>query len=61
MGIPALRSWSRKMGLPGLQGLGLSSADYSKVAEAASKASSMSGNPFALSQHELLEILHSAK
>jgi alcohol dehydrogenase class IV len=60
-GITALRSWSRKMGLLGLEGLGLSSADYPKVAEAASKASSMSGNPFVLSQHELLEILHSAK
>lgn len=61
MGITALRSWSRRMGLPGLEGLGLSLADYSKVAEAASKASSMSGNPFVLSQHELMEILLSAK
>ncbi len=61
VGIAALRSWSRKMGLPGLEGLGLSLADSSKVAEAASKASSMTGNPFVLSQRELLEILHSAK
>jgi alcohol dehydrogenase class IV len=61
MGITALRSWSQRMGLPGLEGLGLSLADYSKVAEAASKASSMSGNPFVLSQHELMEILLSAK
>ncbi len=60
-GIALLRSWSRKMGLPGLAGLGLSIADYPEVAEAASKASSMGGNPFILSQHELLEILHSAK
>ena len=61
MGIAALRSWSREMGLPGLEGLGLSAADYSKVAQAASKASSMGGNPFVLSEHELLEILQSAK
>ncbi|KIN73536.1 iron-containing alcohol dehydrogenase [Sulfitobacter guttiformis] len=60
-GITALRSWSQKMGLRGLEGLGLSVADYPKVAEAASKTSSMSGNPFVLLQHELLEILHSAK
>lgn len=61
MGIAALRSWSREMGLPGLEGLGLSAADYSKVAQAASRASSMGGNPFVLSEHELLEILQSAK
>jgi alcohol dehydrogenase class IV len=60
-GIAALRRWSGDMGLPGLEALGLSSADYSKVAKAASKASSMRGNPFILSQQELLEILHSAK
>lgn len=60
-GITALRSWSQKMGLLGLEGLGLVSADYSEVAEAASSSSSMNGNPFVLSQQELLEILHSAK
>ncbi|MGJ8595979.1 iron-containing alcohol dehydrogenase [Sulfitobacter sp.] len=60
-GITALRSWSQKMGLPGLEWLGLSAADHPKVAAAAAKASSMRGNPFSLSQHELLEILNSAK
>jgi alcohol dehydrogenase class IV len=60
-GITALRSWSKDMGLAGLEGLGLSLANHSKVAAAAAKASSMSGNPFSLSHDELLEILHSAK
>lgn len=61
VGIAELRRWSRAMGFSGLEGLGLSVADYPRIAKAASKASSMRGNPFVLSQNELLEILYAAR
>jgi len=60
-GISELRRWSKKMGLRGLEDMGLSLPDYSEVAAAAANASSMRGNPFTLSQQELLQILCSAK
>ena len=43
-----------------MTGLGLSIADYQSVATAAAKTSSMRGNPFVLSQSELLSILDAA-
>lgn len=60
-GISELSRWSKKMGLRRLKDMGLSREDYPEVAAAASKASSMKGNPFPLSQQELLQILHSAE
>ncbi|WP_085311593.1 iron-containing alcohol dehydrogenase [Planktotalea arctica] len=59
-GLFALKLWSKEMGLRGLKELGLSSAEYTQVAKAASKSSSMKGNPFDLSHEELLRVLHSA-
>lgn len=61
MGISGLRRWSTKMGLRGLEDMGLSVSDFSEVVTAASKASSMKGNPFSLSVRELLQILQAAK
>jgi alcohol dehydrogenase class IV len=61
MGISGLRRWSTKMGLRGLKDMGLSVSDFSEVVTAASKASSMKGNPFSLSVRELLQILQAAK
>jgi alcohol dehydrogenase class IV len=61
MGISGLRRWSTKMGLRGLEDMGLSVSDFSEVVTAASKASSMKGNPFSLSVAELLQILQAAK
>jgi alcohol dehydrogenase class IV len=61
MGVSGLRRWSTKMGLRGLEDMGLSVSDFSEVVTAASKASSMKGNPFSLSVRELLQILQAAK
>lgn len=61
MGVSGLRRWSTKMGLRGLEDMGLSVSDFSEVVTAASKASSMKGNPFSLSVMELLQILQAAK
>tara|TARA_R110002072_G_scaffold64043_1_gene158768 strand:- start:4472 stop:5614 length:1143 start_codon:yes stop_codon:yes gene_type:complete len=61
VGISRLQRWSREMGLRGLKDIGLALADYPEVAAAAANASSMKGNPFPLSQLELLQILHSAE
>jgi alcohol dehydrogenase class IV len=60
-GVSALSRWSKEIGLRGLSELGVSSADYLQVATAASNSSSMKGNPFDLSNEELLQILHCAK
>jgi alcohol dehydrogenase class IV len=49
------------MGLRGLDDMGVSSIDYAEVAAASANASSMKGNPFQLSQEDLLQILHAAK
>lgn len=48
------------LGLPGLRKHGLSSVDFSIVVERARKASSMQGNPVALSDEELTAILSQA-
>ncbi|KQI70762.1 alcohol dehydrogenase [Loktanella sp. 5RATIMAR09] len=56
-GISALASWSKGQGLRGLGEMGLSLEDHAQVADAASNASSMKGNPFALTKEELVAIL----
>jgi alcohol dehydrogenase class IV len=48
------------LGLPGLRKYGLSSVDFPVVVEKAAKASSMQGNPVALSEEELTGILEKA-
>ncbi len=59
-GIAALAQWSTQHGLRGLAELGLKEEDHPAVAEASSRASSMKGNPFALSQADLIDILRAA-
>jgi alcohol dehydrogenase class IV len=59
-GLSQLKAWSREMGLRGLGDMGLRSDDLQAAATASAGASSMKGNPFALSQHELVEILTDA-
>ena len=61
MGLDALQEWSKALGLRGLDEMGLALEDHPEVALAAAKTSSMQGTPFTLSQHELLEILQSAR
>lgn len=56
-GIAALKAWARQQGLPSLEALGVSTADYPEIARAAATASSMKGNPFTLSQMELVGTL----
>jgi alcohol dehydrogenase class IV len=59
-GLSQLKAWSRDMGLRGLGDMGLRADDLQGVASASAGASSMKGNPFALSQQELVEILTDA-
>ncbi|WP_342070613.1 iron-containing alcohol dehydrogenase [Yoonia algicola] len=59
-GISALARWSKGQGLRGLAEMGLRVEDHSQVADAAANASSMKGNPFALTQEELVAILREA-
>ena len=59
-GLATLQLWTKNMGLPGLREIGLALSDGPQIATAAANASSMKGNPFVLSQAELLEILHDA-
>jgi len=56
-GIAALKEWSAAQGLPSLAALGVSAADHDGIASAAASSSSMKGNPFTLSQMELVGIL----
>lgn len=60
-GLDGLQEWSTRMGLRGLTDLGLQSIDYPDVAAAAAKTSSMKGNPFVMTDQEILQILKSAK
>ena len=60
-GLVELRDWSKKMGIRGMTELGLSNINYSTIAAAAANTSSMRGNPFILSQSELLSILDAAR
>ncbi len=59
-GLKALRLWSQKHGLQGLHDLGVTADTLADIASAAAKSSSMQGNPFVLSDAELLQILHAA-
>lgn len=59
-GISALRQWSKDMGLRGLSEMGLAATEHATVATASAGASSMKGNPFALSQEELIQILEAS-
>lgn len=59
-GLAYLQNWSRASGLRGLEAMGLSRADHLAVATASAGASSMAGNPFTLSQDELIVILANA-
>lgn len=59
-GIARLAEWSKAMGLRGLGDMGLLPADFASVAAASAGASSMKGNPFKLSEPELIEILQAA-
>lgn len=56
----ALQTWARAQGLPGLADLGLAPAQHAEVAAAALGASSMKGNPVALSETVLQELLAQA-
>ncbi|MEH6645432.1 iron-containing alcohol dehydrogenase [Sulfitobacter sp.] len=60
-GLAGLRQWSIEMGLRGLNEIGLLTENHSEVAAAAATASSMKGNPFPLSENELMQILQAAK
>jgi alcohol dehydrogenase class IV len=55
-----LAGWARAQGLPGLAALGLGAERHAALAEAALTASSMKGNPVALSPADLCEILEQA-
>jgi alcohol dehydrogenase class IV len=59
-GLSQLKAWSWDMGLRGLGDMGLRADDLQDVATASAGASSMKGNPFALSQQQLVEILTDA-
>ncbi|MCX8224954.1 MAG: iron-containing alcohol dehydrogenase [Sulfitobacter sp.] len=59
-GLAQLKAWSRKMGLRGLAEMGVTKTDLDAIARASSGASSMKGNPFALTHPELVEILTDA-
>ena len=59
-GIASLQAWAKSKGLAGLQQMGLAWSDCPEIATAATKASSMKGNPFALTQAELLHILQTS-
>lgn len=56
----AVQDWAQAAGLPDLAGLGVRAGDHAAIVEAARGASSMKGNPVALSQEELTEILRRA-
>jgi alcohol dehydrogenase class IV len=55
-----LAGWARAQGLPGLAALGLGAERHPAVAEVALTASSMKGNPVALSPADLCEVLAQA-
>jgi alcohol dehydrogenase class IV len=59
-GIEALRIWSKTMGIRGLGAMGLNLSACPQIATEAAEASSMKGNPFALSQAELVQILQAS-
>lgn len=56
-----LRALNRHLETPGLADLGLDAADFDRVATAASRASSMRGNPIELTHAELVACLEAAR
>jgi alcohol dehydrogenase class IV len=56
----ALQAWARKAGLPGLEALGIQPKSHDHIVVAAQAASSMKGNPVALSSAALAAILQQA-
>ncbi len=56
----ALQAWARAEGLPGLAALGVTEEQHAGMVIAAKEASSMRGNPVALSDKALREILERA-
>ncbi|HCP80929.1 MAG TPA: alcohol dehydrogenase [Octadecabacter sp.] len=56
-GLSKLAVWSRHQGLRTLEQMGLKPEDHSKVAEQTLNTSSMKGNPFTMSQNQLLKVL----
>lgn len=56
-GLSKLALWSRNQGLRTLVQIGLTTEDHSEVAEQTVNTSSIKGNPFTMSQEELLQIL----
>ncbi|MBR9864926.1 MAG: iron-containing alcohol dehydrogenase [Rhodobacteraceae bacterium] len=59
-GVMALQDWSRTNGLRGLSAMGLEPSKFAQTAALSAGASSMKGNPFPLSQSELVAILEQA-
>lgn len=57
----ALQSWARAQGLPSLMALGVTADRHAEIVAAARAASSMKGNPVALSETALREILEQAQ
>lgn len=56
-GLSKLALWSRNQGQRTLEQMGLTPDDHSEVAEKTVATSSMKGNPFTMSQEELLQVL----
>lgn len=52
-----LQAWARASGLPDLAALGVKAEDHARIAQAALESSSMKGNPVALSEAILREVL----
>jgi len=50
----------RKLGIPGLSTLGLTRQDIPGITAAALRASSMKGNPIALTEEELYHVMKKA-
>lgn len=59
-GLSGLAAWSKGQGLRGLAELGLTADAHAEVAENSAQSSSMKGNPFAMSQDDLLQVLRHA-
>lgn len=58
--LPWLQALTRRLAIPGLRACGLAEADFDEVARLAAQASSMKGNPVALTPAELAGILRAA-
>jgi alcohol dehydrogenase class IV len=55
-----LQAWARGAGLPSLSELGVSADMHAEIVQASASASSMKGNPVALSEGALRAVLESA-